>query len=115
MQLFKYKYLIFLSLIIGSSSCNNSVLNLNPHDQLSQGIFWKTQQDGKLALAGCYHTLANGYFNMNNFAAWDALSDDGWTLENDVGAQSAMIAPITSTTGGIVTGFYTNTYQQIAV
>ncbi|MDP4251186.1 MAG: RagB/SusD family nutrient uptake outer membrane protein [Bacteroidota bacterium] len=115
MQLFKYKYIISLSLILGLSSCSRNNLNLNPHDQLSQGTFWKTQQDGQLALTGCYHTLATGYFNMNNFAAWDALTDDSWTLENDIGAQSAMIAPITSTTGGIITGFYNTTYKAIGV
>jgi len=116
MQLLKFKNIVFLSSIIVFSSCNKSALtNLNPHNQLSQGTFWKTQEDGQLALTGCYNTLLHSYFNMNNFAAWDALSDDAWTLENDVGAQSAMTAPITSTTGGIVTDFYSNTYRQIGV
>ena len=115
MQSLKYKYIISLSLIFGFSSCNKNNLNLNPHDQLSQGIFWKTQQDGQLALTGCYHTLAKSFFQMNDFAAWDALTDDGWTLENDIGAQSAMIAPMTSSTGGIITGFYSNAYTQIGV
>jgi hypothetical protein len=115
MQLLKYISVPALFLILCCGACKKGNLELNPHDQLSQGTFWKTEQDGMLALTGCYHTLAASYFQMNDFAVWDAMSDNGWSYENYFKTQTAMIAPITSTTGGIVNDFYSNSYKQIGV
>jgi len=112
----KYKYFpIIFALVATLGGCKKSFLNLNPHDQLSEDVFWKTEQDGRLALTGCYNTLLKSYFRMDRFPAWDGISDNAWGYGNEVHARDAMTTPMTSTTAGMVTDFYTNTYQQIAV
>ncbi|HZK63462.1 MAG TPA: RagB/SusD family nutrient uptake outer membrane protein [Puia sp.] len=114
MPLKKYIY-FFIFLLSGMYSCKKSYLDLNPHDQLSEGTFWKTPNDAQLGLTGCYHALTSSYFSMNNFPAWDALSDNAWAYNNTLNARTAMTQPLNSQTGGMVTDFYTNSYAQIAV
>ena len=38
-------------------SCKKDFLNKNPLDQASSQIFWKSEADIKLAVAGCYNRL----------------------------------------------------------
>ena len=89
-------------------------LDLYPHDALSEGTFWKTEADANMALTGCYKTLYNSYFMMDLYPIWDSFSDNSWDYNNALGAKSAMTAPINSSIGGMVTGFYSNTYARIA-
>lgn len=95
-------------------SCKKEFLNINPHDKLSEGTFWRTEQDAKLAITGVYSSLYSSYFSMNDYPGWDGLSDNAYAINNRSGILSAMTAPLTSTTGGIVTDFYSNAYARIA-
>jgi hypothetical protein len=115
MPVIKHRYLFFLFVLAGLFSCRKSYLDLNPADQLSKGSFWKTSSDAELGLTGCYNALQNSYLNMDNYPAWDALSDNAWGYNNYIGTSGAMTAPMTSESGGIVTGFYGNAYSNIAV
>jgi hypothetical protein len=53
---------------------------------------------------------------MSSFPAWDCLSDNAWAYNNSaLGAEGAMTQPLNSQTGGMVTDFYSSSYNKIAV
>ena len=100
-------------------SCKD--MDLNPHDRLAEGTFWQSESDVELALAGMYDQLkagepwgSNSFLNSFSLPAFDAISDNAYTQHNRLGLKNAMIAPINSQTGGIVTDFYGIAYKQIA-
>ncbi|WP_285058089.1 RagB/SusD family nutrient uptake outer membrane protein [Pedobacter ginsengisoli] len=103
--------LIFPAVLL---SCKKDFLAVNPHDKLSEGTFWQTEQDARLAIAGVYNSMYNSYFGMGDYPGWDGLTDNAYSFNNRSGVLGAVTAPITSTTGGIVTDFYVNAYSKIA-
>ncbi len=106
-------------MVITTIACED--MNLNPHDKLAEGTFWQSESDALLALTGMYDQIkagepwgANSFLNSFSLPAFDALSDNAYTQHNRLGLKNAMIAPINSQTGGIVTDFYSIAYKQIA-
>jgi len=62
----------FILIIISIfSSCSNDIFDKQPLDQVSDGTFWKTEDDAKLALTGCYYTWGGGWTGEN---FWDPRS-----------------------------------------
>src|SRR5688572_13250656 len=61
--------LILFSSVI--SSCSKSFLTKVPEDQLSDAIFWKTEKDADVALAGIY----SGWENYRQIGWLDMMSD----------------------------------------
>ncbi len=47
------------------TSCSNDLFDKQPLDQASDGTFWKTASDAKLALTGCYYTYGGGWAGEN--------------------------------------------------
>jgi hypothetical protein len=73
------KYII-LSLILSTGalvSCDNDLLETVPNDRLNVDMFWKTEQDAKLAVNGLYTDL-----DSTNIITWDALTDIAHTNQN---------------------------------
>ncbi|WP_229253903.1 RagB/SusD family nutrient uptake outer membrane protein [Dyadobacter sp. NIV53] len=71
---------ITLSLAISSGlliSCDNDLLETVPNDRLNVDMFWKTEQDAKLAVNGLYTDL-----DSTNIITWDALTDIAHTNQN---------------------------------
>lgn len=56
------RYIFIGMLITLFTSCNDSFLDLNPRDQLSEETFWATETDAFSALVGVY----SGYTNNNS-------------------------------------------------
>lgn len=71
-----HKPVIFCVVLLMFAGCKKD-LNLNPTDQLSAGIFWKSKSDFDMALAGCYNTLQD-YFISSGIQDFDGLSDNGF-------------------------------------
>ncbi|WP_215222743.1 RagB/SusD family nutrient uptake outer membrane protein [Echinicola shivajiensis] len=95
-------------------------MDLNPHDQLAEGTFWKTESDAQLALTGIYDQLktnepwgSDNFLNSFSLPALDALTDNAYTQHNRLGAKNAMATALNSQTSGVVTGFYGIAYKQI--
>ncbi len=106
-------------IVLSTISCKD--MDLNPHDKLAEGTFWQSESDVELALAGMYDQLkagepwgANSFLNSFSLPAFDAISDNAFTQHGRLGLRNAMVAPINSQTGGIVTDFYGIAYKQIA-
>jgi starch-binding outer membrane protein, SusD/RagB family len=66
--------IIVLFVVLIFTSCSDSVLDVTPTDQLSDPVFWQTQQDVELALGGAYHNWESG----NNITFLDAMSDNAY-------------------------------------
>ena len=72
------KYIILaLSLSSALVSCDNDLLETVPNDRLNVDMFWKTEQDAKLAVNGLYTDL-----DSTNIISWDALTDIAHTNQN---------------------------------
>ncbi|MDB5023610.1 MAG: SusD/RagB family lipoprotein [Mucilaginibacter sp.] len=65
---------LFIFFLVLLSACNKNALNVIPKNSLSDVIFWKTQEDANLALAGCY----NSWETYMNICFLDAVSDNGY-------------------------------------
>lgn len=65
-----HKYFTLLSVSFLVFSCDKNALNTVPTDRLSTAIFWKTENDAKLAVNALYIDL-----DGQNILSWDALTD----------------------------------------
>jgi hypothetical protein len=114
------KYLmLFLTAVLMVSSCKKDLLDQNPPADIASSVYWKTQNDADLALAGIYSFFIQG-FNYNasgntgqGFGAgtpyWDSLSDNAYSGAYSNIAQGA----ITPTVGGLQTDAYSTAYRAI--
>ncbi|HET9279889.1 MAG TPA: RagB/SusD family nutrient uptake outer membrane protein, partial [Flavitalea sp.] len=59
-----------LAILTFVPSCRKDLLDKVPNDRLSEEIFWKTENDAKLAVNALYTDL-----DGQNIFSWDALSD----------------------------------------
>lgn len=75
----KNKILLLLGLFT-LASCSD-FLDRDPGDELSPNTFWKTEQDAKLNLVGCYSTFESGY----NIMYWDCASDNAYNFHKHEG------------------------------
>lgn len=102
-------------LVLNFASCKK-VLDKNPLDQISSPTFWKTQDDADMALAGCYSRLNTPAYKFNQIM-WAILAGDASEAAQSLGAASVGTlaqGTITSTSGGLVSDIYTQSYAGIA-
>ena len=59
------------------TSCDTDLLETVPNDRLSVDVFWKTENDAKLAINSLYTDL-----DGTNIISWDALTDIAHTNQN---------------------------------
>ncbi|WP_343704136.1 RagB/SusD family nutrient uptake outer membrane protein [Chitinophaga sp.] len=76
-------YILLLS-ALGFQACDNSLLETVPNDRLSSGVFWKTDNDAKLAVNALYPFL-----DSTNIFTWDALTDIAHVNQN-IAAEAAL-------------------------
>jgi hypothetical protein len=75
---FTYKaLLIALTTTLSLTSCDRDLLETIPNDRLSVDVFWKTENDAKLAVNALYTDL-----DGVNIVGWDALTDIAHTNQN---------------------------------
>lgn len=112
----------FIPALIAASllgACKKNLLDQNPPADIGSGLFWKTQNDADLALAGIYSFFIQG-FNYTasgntgqGFGAgtpyWESLTDNSYSGAYSNIAQGA----ITPTVGGLQTDAYTTAYRAI--
>ncbi len=100
------------------TGCKKNLLDVNPRDQLSTAVFWKSEKDADLALTGLYNYLYATGGNWGNaqyeIMGWDGYTDDVYSQHDYGGGRSATSSGITPTSGGYVANYYTNNYRAIA-
>lgn len=69
-------YMLAVSLAF-LASCKKDLLDTIPNDRLSTELFWKTENDAKLAANALYIDL-----DSTNIISWDALTDIAHTNQN---------------------------------
>jgi len=80
MKKYKIKTLILSALAMSAGlliSCDNDLLETVPNDRLSVDVFWKTENDAKLAVNALYLDL-----DSTNIVTWDALTEIAHTNQN---------------------------------
>ena len=107
------RFIIILSLMIFMNSCSKEFLDKNPTDQLSATVFYTTKSSIDMALASCYATMQDQIFTSSN-PVYDCLTDNGYDFNNNYGTKTLSQGPITSLSGGYITGVYSGSYQKIA-
>ena len=73
MKTYNIKHIIFSALVASSGllvSCDGDLLETVPNDRLSVDVFWRTENDAKLAVNGLYTDL-----DSTNIISWDALTE----------------------------------------
>ncbi len=98
-------------------SCED-LLEKYPHNQLSEGTFWKTESEIEMGLTACYNYLYSEYFSagtmdQGNKVYWDALTDNLYlaTYWNVVDMTTGSLNP---STGGLATGYYSTCFNLIS-
>lgn len=117
----QYQKIIFLTgfaTCMLLASCKKGLLDVAPPDRLSTNIFWKTEADADLALAGLYNYMysgSGGYATSQyQVMAWDNYSDDSYGQYNYGGGTNALSSAITPSSGDFVFSYYNNNYRAIA-
>lgn len=106
------KYKLFILLALAFSSCDNS-LDLNPLDQISTSTFWKTKSDFDKALTANYASMQADPWAVE-LPVWNCLTDDGFAQHNSGAAKEITSGSISPSTGGYVSGVYSESYKAIA-
>jgi len=104
-----YKYLFF-ALALSLSSCN---IDRDPLDQLSQNQFWKSQNDYDLAMTAIYGKLQTEMFSAGT-PDWDLITDNAYGQHNSNNCRDILTGEIATSTGGFISGVYSNAYSGIA-
>lgn len=73
----KKNIFIIAALLIGLSSCSENFLDREPSYALTPTNFWKTENDAKMALVGCYRQL-NSPFRPEEMWFWETTSDNAF-------------------------------------
>src|SRR6187549_2520871 len=63
------------------TSCSKSLLDKNPPDSVSTGIFWNSEADALSALAGVYSRLQQNFLGYERVYL-DGLSDNAFLWDN---------------------------------
>jgi hypothetical protein len=112
----KYTLLVISAIFI--AGCKSDFLDKQPTDKLTNEAFWTSQKDAELALAGCYSTLRTPAFaiDVSSFSSmqFEGLTDNAYcnsTLDNYTDISRGIL---TSSTGGIQSRMWTDSYKGIA-
>ncbi|CAL1518003.1 RagB/SusD family nutrient uptake outer membrane protein [Chitinophaga sp. MM2321] len=77
MNRYKSSSIFLLLSALFFTACDNSLLDTVPNDRLSSGVFWKTDNDAKMATNSLYTFL-----DSTNIFTWDALTDIAHVNQN---------------------------------
>ncbi|MFB9109485.1 RagB/SusD family nutrient uptake outer membrane protein [Flavobacterium gyeonganense] len=102
------------ALVVSNSACSDDFFDKNPLDKVSDATFWKTEEDAKLALVGCYKT--DGAWSGEDF--WSARGVMFLDFMAGLGSEKEKI-PDQFTNGTLnpsywaVESYWANTYRKI--
>lgn len=112
-KLYAVRYFLVIAAITFMSACNKSYLDRNPLDQISSQTFWKTEDDVKMALGGCYRQLQSDFLSYRR--VWlDCLSDNAFAEWGYYNMASMQIGVTSAASGGAVNMAYYAPYRGIA-
>ncbi|MCC7524693.1 MAG: RagB/SusD family nutrient uptake outer membrane protein [Chitinophagaceae bacterium] len=105
------KVILTVIVVVQISSCSK-FLDKDPLDQISSNTFWTNQKEVDMALAGVYARILSSTFNHNTMF-WDVLGGD---ICANQGSDAVALGQglIEATSGGIVSGIYSQCYQGIS-
>ncbi|GAB3276785.1 RagB/SusD family nutrient uptake outer membrane protein [Larkinella harenae] len=102
-----------MALLFTSASCTDTFLDRHPLDQISSGTFWRTEDDVKMGLAGCYRSLQADFLGYQR--VWlDCLSDNAFAEWSYYNIPAMTLGVTSATSGGAVNMAYYSTYRGIA-
>ena len=96
-------------------SCSKGLLDKNPPDSVSTGIFWATEGDVQSALAGVYTRLQQNFLGYERVYL-DGLTDNAflWDNTNQTNFVNMTTGSISASLGGAMANMYTSPYRAIA-
>lgn len=110
--------LILIVPVFLTSCLKDDFLNKQPTDKLTNEIFWTSQKDAELALAGCYNSLRTPAFSIDESSyssmQFEGLTDNAYcnsTLDEYTDISRGILTP---TTGGIQSRVWEDAYKGIA-
>jgi len=107
-----YIKLIVITLFVSSLffSCEDSILDKQPLDQLSTSNFWTTAEDVELALAGVYNK-ATAWTRQTHICEFDINTDNGTDRKIN---QAFLTYGNLNTSTGEIKSYWNNSYREIA-
>lgn len=102
-----------------AAGCNKSLLDTVPHDRYTEETFWQTPEAANAGLVGCYSVLRNagvygGKTSNNATALWEeTLTPNAYNQTDALSFNTIARGTQMSSTGGIITGRYSDCYAGI--
>lgn len=103
--------LIISALVVLNYGCNRNNLSIDPTDQYSVETFWKTEEQARAGLTGCYQVLRTVYS-----AGWvyetDMITPNAWGY-NENGGVGPLARGVHTTIDGTIARTWNVNYQGI--
>lgn len=114
----KITYIGAILLVLISFSCSEKFLELNPLDQIASEVFWKSEKDVDMAVAGCYASLTilnpQGCFLNYQRGYMDALTDNAFAQWDAHNIEKMNQGILNASSGGVKDNIYKLSYDGIA-
>ncbi|MDR0698915.1 MAG: RagB/SusD family nutrient uptake outer membrane protein [Tannerella sp.] len=108
----KYRIITGVIALMTLYSCAD--MDLAPNDSASSETYFRSEAEIQHARIGMYHSHATNNLFNGRVTEWDGMTDQLYDSKNFDGENEVFRGSLNSSTGGIVTGFYSNAYKVIA-
>jgi starch-binding outer membrane protein, SusD/RagB family len=109
--------IILICLFCGllTTMCNKDLLNTEPGDRYTESNFWESQAAASAALTGCYTILSNASLYGGDATALfeETASPNAYDYDNTVSFNSVAKGEMSASTGGVVSGRWSDCYKGI--
>lgn len=110
----KQLYIWLLAASVMLFSACSDLLETAPKDKISSTTFWKSKNDVKLGLAGCYKHLKTSTYLSQLKPYLDGLTDNGYCRQSSHSSISEMtIGILNPQTEGVVSNIYKGMYKGV--
>ena len=108
-------FIFYLLISFVFVSCEKDFLERNPLDTVSNEIFWQTEEDVEIALAGVYSKLQENFLGYERVYL-DGLSDNAFLdpgVSNQANLSDMSTGNISASLGGAIPNMYNTPYEII--
>lgn len=112
MKAFKQNILVGLLITLISSGCQSDFLEKYPPQEIAAEVFWTSESDVQMGLAGCYARLKGTYLTWHR-SYYDAAVDNGWA-QHYGGIRLMQSGTLDPANSGATQPLYNSCYQGIA-